>query len=127
MSRGRGRSDREFLPNATGMRRKEEHAIAQASCLSNVMRNEHNRFLARLPDSLNIPVELLASQRIERGKRFIHQQHARIGCQGAGQRDPLLHSTRKFVDVGMLEPAETDEFKIILGDVMPILVSSDSA
>ncbi len=101
-----------FLPNATGTRRKNYHPIAKTSCLSNVMRNEHDCFLPRFPDPLKISIELLTSQRIKSRKRFIHQQHAWVWCQGAGKRDPLFHSTRKLVNVGTLEVAETDEFKV---------------
>ena len=86
------------------------------------MRNKHVCFVPRFPDSLQIPIELLTSQRIQSGKRFIHQQHARIGSKGAGKRDSLLHPTRKFVNVGTLEAAETNQFEVVLGDVVPIFV-----
>jgi len=62
-----------FLSNTTGTRRKNYHPIAETSCFSNVMRNEHDCLVPRLPYSLKITIELLTSQRIKSGKRLIHQ------------------------------------------------------
>src|SRR5206468_3829226 len=94
-----------FFPNPTGTRRKYNHPITETSCLAHVVRNKHYRFVPRFPDSLQIPIELLTSQRIKSGKRFIHQQHTRIRRQRASKRHALLHSTRKLVNIGALEAA----------------------
>jgi hypothetical protein len=65
---------------------------------------------------------LLTSQRIESSKGLIHKQDARIRRQRASERDALLHSTRQLVNVGPLEPAETDQFEVVLSNVVPIFV-----
>src|SRR6478736_7418528 len=111
-----------LFSNTTGTRRKNYHTIAETSCLANVVRNKHDCFVPRFPNSLKVSIELLTSQCIESSKRLIHQQHARIRCQRAGKGNALLHSTRKLVNVGALEPAETDQFEVVLGNVSPIFV-----
>src|SRR5215472_3516181 len=104
------------------MWRKDKNSIPQACRFANVVRDKDDCFVPRFPNSLKIPIELLTSQRIKSSKGLIHQQHARIRSQGAGKRDPLFHSTRKFMDVGALEPAQTDQFQIILGDITPVFI-----
>src|SRR5439155_5887970 len=98
------------------------HAVAETSCLAHVVRNKNNCFVSRFPDSLEIAIELLTCQRIESSKRLVHKQHARIRRQRTSKRYTLLHSTRKLVNVGALEPTETDQLEVVLGDVVPIFV-----
>src|SRR5262249_31865759 len=74
-----------LFPNATGTRGKNNHPIAETSCLADVMRNEHDCLVSGLPDSLKIAVELLASKRIKSSKRFVHEQHTRIRRQRASK------------------------------------------
>src|SRR6266487_506679 len=57
-----------LFSNATGTRRKNYHAIAKTSCLADVVRDKHDCFVPRFPDSLKISIELLTSQRIESSK-----------------------------------------------------------
>jgi hypothetical protein len=35
-------------------------------------------------------------QRVQRGKRLIHQKDRRVGGKGAGKAHALLHASRKF-------------------------------
>src|SRR6185436_16715338 len=107
-----------LFSNTAGTRRKNYHAIAETSCLADVVRNKHDCFVPRFPDSLKVSIELLTSQRIESSKRLIHQQHARIRRQRAGKRDALLHSARQLVNVGALEPGETDKLEVVLGHLV---------
>src|SRR5262249_390943 len=86
------------------------------------MRNKHDCFISRFPDSLKIPIELLTCERIKGSKGLIHQQHARIRRQRASKRDALLHSTGQLVNVGALEPAETNQLEVVLGHIVPILI-----
>src|SRR5262249_41885902 len=55
------------------------------------------------------------SEGVERGERFVHQKHARIWCQCASQRDTLLHSAGKFVNICVFKSAQTNKFKIVFG------------
>jgi hypothetical protein len=44
-------------------------------------------------------VEYIAGLRIERGKRFIHQQHTGLRGQGASNGHPLPHASGELMDV----------------------------
>src|SRR5262249_53684715 len=66
--------DLELLLDATGVRREQHDAIAETDGLADVVRHEHDRLLARLPDLLEVAVELLARERIELGERLVHEQ-----------------------------------------------------
>ena len=85
------------------MWRKKQYAIAETGGFPHVVRDEDDRFAARFPDLLNIAVKLLARKRIKGSEWFIHEKHARIRRECASERNALLHSTGKFVDVGMFK------------------------
>src|SRR6266496_6081273 len=103
----------EFLLNATRVRRKKQNAIAQTCRFTNIVRDEDDGFTTCFPNLLNVTVKLLARESVKRGKRLVHEEHAWIRCQRASQRDTLLHSAGKFVNVGVLESTQADEFEII--------------
>ncbi len=111
---------RKFFLNVAGMRRKKQHTIPQTGGFADVVRNKDDRFAARFPDFLNIAIKLLAGERIESSKWFVHEKDARVWRERARKRNALFHSTGKLVDVRMLESAEPDQFEIILRDVMSI-------
>src|SRR4030095_11232457 len=77
--------DTELLANTPRMRREQNHPIAETDRFTNVVRYEHYRFLASCPDFLQIPVEVLTCHGIERCKRLVHQQYARIRRERPGQ------------------------------------------
>ena len=111
-----------FFSNATGTRRKNYYTIAEASCLADVVRDKHDCFVPRFPDSLKVSIELLTSERIESSKRLVHRAaRADSGASARASGDALLHSTRQLVNVGTFEPAEADQFEVVLGNVLPIL------
>ena len=92
--------NRELAADAAGMRRHQQHPVAEADRLAHVVRHEDDRLAALRPDALDVAVELLARHRVERGERLVHQQHARVGRERAGQRDALLHAAGELVHVG---------------------------
>ena len=94
--------------------------FAQANSFAHIVRNENNRLVSRRPDALDIGVKLLARQRVERGKRLIHQKHARIRCERARKRDALFHAAGKFVNVCAFESGQSDQFQIISRDIATI-------
>ena len=57
-------------------------------------------------DAQQLPLHDLARHRIERGERFVHQQHFGIGGQDARQGDALLHAAGQLRRIAVLEPAE---------------------
>src|SRR5204863_5382868 len=102
------------------MWRKKQDTIPQASCFANIMRDKDNGLAARFPDFLNIAVKLLPRERIECGEWLVHEKHPRIRRKGASERNALLHSTGKLVNVRALKPAQADQFEIIFRDVVSI-------
>ena len=94
-----GELDLELLANAAGMRGEKDDAIAEAGGLADVVRDEDDRLLAGLPDFLDVAVELLAGEGVERGERLVHEQDARIRREGAGERDALFHAAGELVDI----------------------------
>src|SRR5262245_16075601 len=97
------------------MRRKKHDAIAQTCRFTNIVCDKYDGFATCFPNLLNVAVKLFAGERVKRCERFVHQKHARIWRQRASQRDTLLHSAGKFVDICVLKSAQTDKFKIVLG------------
>src|SRR4029450_2536657 len=85
-----------FFSNATRTRRKNYHAVAETSGLADVVRDKHDCFVPRFPDSLKIAIELLTGQRIESSKRLVHQQHALIKRPRASTRDAPRLSPRQL-------------------------------
>ena len=53
-----------------------------------------------------LELHLLAQFGIERGKRFIEQQHGRMRHKGTSDRDALFLSSREFVRIALAEPRE---------------------
>ena len=66
-------------------------------------------------------VKLLARQGVERGERLVHQQHARIGRQRAGERDALLHAAGQFMHIGVPELLQADQFEMLVGDPRAVI------
>src|SRR5262245_51366634 len=62
------------------------------------MSDENDRLLGAKKDFLQIAVELAASEGVERGERFIDEQHFGIGRQGTRQGHALLHAAGQFVN-----------------------------
>ena len=48
-----------------------------------------------------------ADQRIKSGEGFVHQHHARVGCQRAGNTHTLLHTAGKLVGMAFLKPLKS--------------------
>src|SRR3984893_2339158 len=84
--------DVELFPNAPGIAREQDDAIGEADGFARVMGDEDDGLPPLLPDTLDVAVELLAGQGVERGERLIHQKDARIRREGASERDALFHS-----------------------------------
>ena len=110
----------EDLRDASRRRRHEHDAIAEAHRLAHVVRDEDDGLAAFHPDVLDVAVELLAGERIERGEGLVHQQHPRVGRERAGQRDALLHAAGELVHMRMLELLEADELEEMVGDFLAL-------
>src|SRR5436190_12168198 len=114
--------DIELLADAPGIPRKQDHAIGEADGFAHVMGDEDDRFSSLLPNSLDVAVKLLTGERVERGKRFIHEQDARIWGKRAGEGDALFHATRKFVNVRSRKFLQADQLNEKLRDLATLLI-----
>ena len=47
--------------------------------------------------SMQLVLQMLADQRVERGERLVHQQDVGLGRKGARQADALLHAAGELV------------------------------
>ena len=112
--------NREFLTNPSRIRGEQDDAVTQADGFTHVVGDKHDRFAMLAPDSLNIPVQLFACEGVQRPEWFIHQEDAGVRRQRPSQGHTLFHAAGQFVDIGMHEPLESDEFKKILG-LLPAL------
>lgn len=86
------------------------------------MGHKNNGLSTGFPDALDVPVELLAGEGIERGKGFVHEQHTGIGSQRAGQSNALLHAARKLVNVRVQNMGKANEIEVILCHFLAFLV-----
>ena len=62
------------------------------------------------PDLQQFGLHELARLRVQRGERFVHQQHRRIGRQRAGQIHALLHAAGKLGWIVLLESDQAHQF-----------------
>src|SRR5262249_62122477 len=82
----------ENFANSTWRRGHDHHLIRQAGRLAYVVGHENDSFAPFLPNPLDVAVKLFARHGIERSERLIHEQHARVRGQGAGECYPLFHA-----------------------------------
>jgi hypothetical protein len=64
--------DVEDLADASWVGREQHNAVAEADSFTNIMCDEHDGLSALSKDALNVSIELIARERIEGGKRFVH-------------------------------------------------------
>jgi hypothetical protein len=78
------------------------------------VRDEDDRLPTLGQDPLELERQLLPRQRVERGERLVHQQHAWLVQQRPAERDALLHPARELVRRPVLEAREADEGEQLL-------------
>src|SRR6266850_704763 len=105
----------EFLANASRVWGEQNDAVTQADGFTHVVSDEDDGLTMLAPDSLDVTVQLFACQGVERAEGFIHQEDAGVWRQGPSQGHALFHAAGQFMDIGMHELLEADEFKKILG------------
>ncbi len=110
----------EFLLHPTRIRREQHHAVSEAGGLAHVVGHEHDRLLALLPDTLDVAVELLAREGVERGERLVHQQHLRVRRHGAGKRDALLHAAGELMNVRGAKALQSDQLQVVHRHLAPL-------
>ena len=71
-------------------------------------------------------LQLVADKRIERGKRFVHQQDRRVGRYGARQAHALLHAARELVRVFEVPSGELHRLDSLPGNLTALVFSDAS-
>ena len=117
MSRGRGRGISKTLAIRPGRDDISTTRSPKADRLTHVVGHENNRLVAFAPYSLQVVIELIASECIKRPERLVHEKHLWVRCECACKRNALLHPARQLVDVGMLELFESNELEIVIRDL----------
>src|SRR6266508_1920831 len=94
---GPGRVDRELGRHPPGTAGQQHHAVTQADRLAHVVGDEDHGQAGGLPELLELVVEQVAGDRVQRTERLVHEQHVGLLGQGAGERDPLAHAAGQLV------------------------------
>ncbi|MOA00108.1 hypothetical protein D3C78_1194560 [compost metagenome] len=74
-----------------------------------VVGDQEHRLGGALPDLQQQLLHLLAGKGVESAERFVHQQHARVGGEGASQADTLLLAARKLPDAALFKTGQIDQ------------------
>ena len=82
------------------------------------MADKHNRLLEALLQLQQLLLQVLANQRIERGKRLVHQQNVGIGGKGTGQPHALLHAARELMGVFVGPALQPDQGQLLMHDAL---------
>ena len=93
--------DFELSLDPSGVCRENQHTVAKAGSLADIVRDKNDRLPSCCPYLLQFFVQDVARLSVQRREGFVHQQNFRINGQSAGQRNPLLHSSGEFMNVGM--------------------------
>ncbi|MNF90332.1 hypothetical protein D3C84_728920 [compost metagenome] len=81
----------------------EEHRFFNVVC------DQEHGFGCAPPDLQQQLLHLFTGEGIEGAEGLIHQQHTRVGGEGAGQADTLFLATRELPDPAVLKPGEVHQ------------------
>ena len=76
-------------------------AVGQLERLVDVVGHEHDRLVHLLLQGEQLVLESGPHDRVDRAERLVHQQHRRVGGEGAGHADPLLLAAGQLVRVAV--------------------------
>ena len=96
------------------------NAVADAHGFVEVMRNEDDGAALDLLQTQQFRLHFRTDNRIERGKRFIHQQDRWIAGQRTGQAHALLHAARQFVGIAGAVAVQAYLLQRLLGQRMAL-------
>src|SRR5215212_9195877 len=102
-------------PYSSGAGAEHENPIRQEQCLVNAVGDEDNGRASLRPDFQEVFLQLLASLRIERAERLVHEDKNRLAHQRAGDADPLLHAAGELVRIVLEEITESDKIDEMRG------------
>ena len=93
--------------------RHHHNAGRQIHRLGNGVGHKHHGAAFALPKLLQLLIEPVAGDLVERAKRLVHHQNARFKRQGTGDRHPLLHAARQLPGVLALKPGEANAGQLL--------------
>ena len=86
------------------------------------MGDEEHRLVELLLQAHQLVLHAGTDQRIEGGKRLIHQQDVGIDRQRPGEADALLLATRELARPGILVAGEAHRFDPLPGTIQPLIL-----
>ncbi len=113
--------DRDGLENASGPRRHHHHMIGEQHRLADAVSDEQHGLVRAHPQPLQLEIELVAGECVERAERLIHQQELRLLDQGPADRHALALAAGELPGVALLEPGKADEGQQLAGALAPLL------
>src|SRR6266404_955398 len=117
---------REFGDRPTRPARQQHDALAEPDRLADVVGNEQDRQPGIAPDPLELLVEEVAGDRIERAERLVEQEDSRLLGEGPGERDALAHAAGQLVRPLPGKAREVDEIEEV-GHGLAALPAGDAA
>src|SRR6516165_2017750 len=86
------------LPRPTA---EYDDTVRQEDRFTNGVGHEERRLVVALPDIEQSHIELVPRDRVEGGKRLVHQQQLRLVNERPADRHPLPHSARELTRSSM--------------------------
>lgn len=78
---------------------EDSDSIAKANSFIDIMGHRDDRFAQALLQQQQLVLQALANDRVDSGKRFVHQENRRIGGQRSGDRHAPLLAAGKLVRI----------------------------
>ena len=82
------------------------HLAAEFERFAHIVGDEHNGFTQPLLQIEQLLLQFGANQRIERGKRLVHQQNIGVGRQRAREADALAHAAGERIGIAFFMAAQ---------------------
>jgi hypothetical protein len=99
--------------HAPRVRRQQRDAVADHQRFFDGVRDEQQREAHLVPQLEQFLLHLAARERIERGEGLVHQQHARLHGQRAGDGHALLHAAGELVRMHVGEPGQAHLVEVV--------------
>ena len=129
-----GAVDGDVGDDRAGARGHHEHAVGDGDGFIDAVGDEDGRAWPRGvvrrhgPEVQQLVAHLLAGHLVEGGERLVHEQQRRIDCEGAGDRDALLHPAGERVGPVVAELLEADQLdQLVDGDAVACLAGVELA
>src|SRR5712691_7652141 len=104
--------DVDHSPDPRRPLRHDDDAIGELHRFFDVVRDEENRLLLRLPDAQQLATHLQSRDGVERAERLIEVENVWIHRQSARHLEPLLHPAGQLARIRLLESLQADELHV---------------